>query len=93
MAVTHAHVSVGDDPTIVAAPTTTYHGPRDRVGVSVQNIGSAPVYLGGSGVTTSSYGYRLDAGSSMSIDLEFGDVLYGIVATGTNTVAVLRSQV
>jgi hypothetical protein len=93
MAVTHAHVSVAATATVVAAPTTEYHGARDRVGVSIQNIGAATVYLGGSDVTTTSYGYQLAAGASMSIDLEYGDTLYGVVAAGTNVVAVLKAQV
>lgn len=65
----------------------------DRVSLLVSNVGSATVYLGPSGVTTSS-GVPLAAGASVSInDLDPAERVYGIVAASTNEVRVLRQGV
>lgn len=88
MAIDHERVSVG------TSATTLGNAARDRDGftVNVQNpTGSgATVYLGGSDVSTSDYGYSLAAGSEVAVDLLQGEALYGIVASGTLTVNVLR---
>ena len=63
--------------------------------VAVYNNGSVTVYVGDSGVTTSN-GFPLAAGSSMSFEIDTepgdlpGDALYGIVASGTAEVRVLE---
>lgn len=57
--------------------------------VLVRNRGSAAVYLGGSNVTTAN-GFQLDAGESVPMDIRSGDALYGVVASGTQTVHVLQ---
>jgi hypothetical protein len=55
--------------------------------ISVQNTdASAPVYIGGPSVTSSSYGIKLAAGQIWSADLAPNDQIY---AVGTSTVAVL----
>ena len=55
--------------------------------ISVQNTdASATIYLGGSNVSSSSYGVKLAAGQIWSADLGAYDKLY---ATGTAGVAVL----
>ena len=55
--------------------------------ISVQNTSdSATLYLGGSSVSSSSYGVRLLAGQIWSADLGAYDELY---AVGTGTAAVL----
>ena len=55
--------------------------------ISIQNTDSTnPVYLGGSSVTTSSYGIKLAAGQIFSADLSAYDKLYAI---GSGTVSVL----
>jgi hypothetical protein len=58
--------------------------------IAVYNNGASTVYLGGASVTTSS-GFPLAAGASFAVDLkENGDVLYGIVASGTVEVRTLE---
>jgi len=59
--------------------------------VSVQNIdGSATVYIGGSGVTSSSYGISLAPGASATLDsLGQNEVIYAI-SSGSSSVAVLK---
>ena len=51
---------------------------------------TASVFLGPSTVTTAN-GFELAAGEAVSVDLRGGEILYGIVATGTATVHVLRA--
>ena len=47
-------------------------------------------YLGGANVTSSSYGFALAAGQSISFDLTAKDVLYAAVAAGTSPLNVLH---
>lgn len=62
---------------------------RATSGLLVTNTGASTVYLGGAAVTTTT-GTPLAAGGSASFDLRSGDVLYGVVAAGTNTVMTLQ---
>jgi len=58
--------------------------------ISVQNVDpSATVYLGASTVSSTSYGIKLTAGSSITLDsLSQSEALYAI-STGSSNVAVL----
>ena len=86
MAVSHARVTIGTTATLLSATNAG----RDGQTMLVQNPTSgATVYLGGAGVTTTSYGYTLLAGTDMSIDLQNGESFYGVVASSTQTVNVL----
>ena len=87
MAITHERVSVGTTATQVSSNSAG----RDGQTVSVQNpAAGATVYLGGEGVTTTSYGFLLAAGISFSVEMQDGEKLYGVVASSTQTVNVLR---
>ena len=87
MAVTHAIVSVG---TTATKLTSDYDG-KDGQTINVQNpTGGATVYLGGEGVTSSSYGFLLAAGISFSIELQDDEKLYAVVASSTQNVNILR---
>lgn len=90
MALAHERVSVGTTATLLSS---TYAG-KDGQTVSVQNPSTTvTVYLGGAGVTTTSYGYALGTSSDMSVDLQTGEELYAVVAASTLTVNVLRQGV
>lgn len=87
MAISHERVSVGTTATQISS---NYAG-KDGQTVNVQNpSGGATVYLGGEGVTTTSYGFLLAAGISFSVEMQDGEKLYGVVASSTQTVNVLR---
>jgi hypothetical protein len=87
MAITHERISITTTATLLSA---TVSG-RDGQTLMIQNPSAGSVtYLGGAGVTSTSYGYALSPGSDMSIDLANGETLYGIVASSTNTVNVIR---
>lgn len=61
----------------------------NRKRIRVQNLGSVVVYLGPSGVTSSS-GLRLAAGGNDEIELGPGVDLYGRTASGTADVRVME---
>jgi hypothetical protein len=87
MAVSHARVSVG---TTATQLTSDYDG-KDGQTINVQNpAGGADVYLGGAGVTTTSYGYLLKAETNFSVELQDDEKLYAVVASSTQTVNILR---
>ena len=87
MAVTHARVSVGTN----ATQLTSDADGRDGQTISIQVPASgATVYLGGAGVTTTSYGYELLEGTSFSVELQQGEQVFGVVASSTQTVNVFR---
>ena len=87
MAVSHSRVSVG---TTATKLTSDYDG-KDGQTINVQNpAGGADVFLGGEGVTTTSYGFLLGAGISFSVELQDDEKLYAVVTTGTQTVNILR---
>ena len=60
--------------------------------VTIQNIhASAYVYIGGEGVTASSYGYRLNPGTAISFELPGKDALYAITDTNGSQVATIKT--
>ena len=88
MAITHNIVTVGATATVISTAVND----REGHSVCVQNpSASTTVYIGGSGVTTTDYGVALAGGADISIDLLQGEILYGIVASSTQTVNVLRA--
>ena len=90
MALTHEQVSVGTTATLLSA---TGAG-RDGQTVLVQNpTNGQSVYIGGTGVTTASYGFLLLAGTAFAIELQDGEGIYGVVASSTQTVGVIRQGV
>ena len=92
MAINHAIVSVGSTATLLTVAASG--GDKDGSTILVQNpTGGQAVYIGGAGVTTSSYGFILAVNSNMSIELNQDEALYGVVASSTQSVAVLRQGV
>lgn len=76
-----AQVTVTDSATSIVT--------ADRHAVTVKNLGTVPVYVGAATVTTST-GYPVNPGESLAADIYSASALYGIVASGTCAVAVLR---
>ena len=91
MSISHGIVSVG---TTATALNASLDGGKDGSTIFVQNpTGGQAVFLGGAGVTSSAYGYKLAIDSTLRIDLNQGEALYGVVASSTQSVAVLRQGV
>lgn len=87
MPVSHNRVSV----TTTATKLTNDFDGRNGQTINVQNPGDGvTVYLGGEGVTSTSYGYSLSGGTSFSIELGYKEKLYAVVASGTQTVNIIR---
>ncbi len=76
--------TVGTTATVI--PATAASG---RLSIAVFNNGSNTVFLGDSGVTTST-GFPLEAGASQSIDLGPQALLYGRTSTGSSDVRSLE---
>ena len=86
---THAITVLSD----VTATRLTPNGIHTGMDITIQNVdGSAFVYLGGEGVTASSYGYRLDPGAAWSIELPGRDAIYAISDTNESTIAILKTN-
>jgi hypothetical protein len=76
-----------------AATLLTPNGVHSGMDVTIQNIhASAYVYIGGEGVTASSYGYRLSPGTAISFELPGKDALYAITGTNGSQVAVIKTN-
>lgn len=75
-----AQVSVAATPTLVTAART------GRNSVTVVNLGTTAVYLGGAAVTTST-GTLLAGTVGTSVTIATSAAVYGVVATGTESVS------
>ena len=53
--------------------------------IYIQNASAAVIYLGGSDVTTSAYGWALPATTgTLTVELEYGESLYAIAGSSVN---------
>ena len=80
---TSAQISVGTTPTLLVAANI-----MDQT-VLLHNLGGGAIYLGDANVTTSN-GYKLDNGDKLQVPVGDHEGLYGIAASGTHTIAVLK---
>ena len=86
---THSLTSLSNS----TATRLTPNGVHSGMDVTIQNIhASAYVYIGGEGVTTSAYGYRLNPGSAISFELPGKDALYAITDTNSSQVAIIKTN-
>lgn len=83
---THNIVSLNDTTAVRISPNGTHSG----LDITIQNIsGSGFVYVGGEGVTTSNYGYRIAPASAISFELPGYDSLYIIGSSSSVEAAVI----
>ena len=86
---THALTTLSN----TTATRLTPPGLHSGMDITIQNVhASAVVYLGGEGVTSSNYGFKLTAGNSWSIELPGVDAIYAITDTHTSKVSVLKTN-
>lgn len=89
MALTGVRVTVAATATLISS-TVTRTGLAHTRTVRIQNpVGGQIVYLGGSNVSGTVYGYALAVGAEILLTLSGGDSIYGIVAATTQVVNVL----
>ena len=76
-----------------AATRLTPNGVHSGLDITIQNVhASAYVYIGGEGVTSASYGYRLNPGSAISFELPGRDGLYATTDTNNSQVAIIKTN-
>lgn len=75
--------------TVADTATEIIEADIDGASYAVSNRDADSVFLGGDDVTDTT-GYELGAGESLGVRLDQGDVLYGVTASGTARVDVLR---
>ena len=85
---THALFTLSDSQESRLTPPGLHSG----MDITIQNLESeAYVYIGGEGVTTSNYGYRLTPASAISFELPGKNALYAISDTNGAQIAVLKT--
>jgi hypothetical protein len=86
---THSLTTLSSSSATRLSPLGTHSG----LDITIQNVdASAYVYLGGEGVTSANYGYRLSPGSAWSVELSGKDSLYAITDTNSSKVAILSTS-
>jgi hypothetical protein len=87
--VTHSLTTLSNSSATRSTPTGIHSG----FDLTVQNVhATAIVYIGGQGVTSTDYGYRLDPGTAWSVELSSADYLYAVTDTNGSKVAVLKTN-
>lgn len=77
----------------LTATRLTPQGSHSGMDITIQNVhASAYVYVGGEGVTSSNYGYRIAPGHAISWELPGKDALYAITDTNNSNVAILKTN-
>jgi len=85
----HALRTLSNSTATLLTPSGTHSG----LDVTIQNVhATAIVYIGGEGVTSSNYGYRLSADTAWAIELNGKDSIYAITDTNGSSVAVLTAN-
>ena len=73
------------------ATRLTPNGTHSGFDITIQNVDEeAVVYIGGEGVTTTDYGFKITAGAAWSVELPSKDAIYAISDTNESAVAVLK---
>ena len=76
-----------------SATRLTPNGTHSGMDITIQNVhATAVVYIGGLGVTTLNYGFKLSPSNAFSIELPGSDALYAISDTNGSKIAVLKTN-
>ena len=74
------------------ATRLTPNGLHSGMDITIQNLNdTAYVYLGGEGVNSEDFGYRLSPGQAWSIELPCQDALYAISSVNDSYIAILKT--
>lgn len=66
-------------------------GTHSGIDMTIQNISdTAYVYIGGEGVTSISFGYKLSPGHAISFELPSTDALYAIASQNNTKIATMN---
>lgn len=80
-----AQVGVANTATLIAAARTGAAG-TGRAAITVTNTGNTAVYLGNTSAVTTSTGQLLPVGAGSSVTINTQSAVYGVAATGSETV-------
>lgn len=70
----------------------TPNGDHSGMDITLQNVNtSGYIYVGGEGVTSSSYGFRIMPNHSISFELPGYDALYAIASESNMNLAILET--
>jgi hypothetical protein len=88
MATYHELVTLSNATATEITPAGSTHSGLD---LTIQNVhATANVFIGGAGVTASSYGFKLIPGSGFSVELNPRDELFAISDVNGSQAALLR---
>ena len=86
MATTHALVALNSSTAVKLTPAVDTHSGLD---FTIQNPNdSGYIYLGGVGVTTTNYGFRILPNHSISFELPSKDHIYAVASTSLNAAVI-----
>lgn len=89
MTLSHARVAINATTPVQVTPTDD--DAKTNCTIQVQNLGAEAVYIGGAGLTSSSYGASVVPGGAVTIDdLAPKDEVYALSASGNSHVGVLK---
>ena len=89
MAISHARVAINATTPVQVTPTDD--DAKTSCTLQVQNLGDEAVYLGGAGLTSTSYGVSIVAGGAVTLsNLAPKDEVYALSASGNSYVGVLK---
>lgn len=75
-----------------SATKLTPNGLHSGMDITIQNVdASAYVYVGGEGVTTNNYGFRIAPNNALAFELPPRDSIFVITDTNGSKVAVLKT--
>lgn len=92
MALDHARVAINNvTPTKVTPDSWDVLGPKTNCTIQIQNLGTDAIYVGGEGLTNTSYGVSVIGGATLTIDdLPPGDKVYVLSSASSGYVGILR---
>lgn len=75
------------------ATKLTPNGKHSGMDITLQNVNdSGYIYIGGEGVTSTNYGFRIMPNHSFSIELNGNDAIYAIASSNGLSLAVLKAR-
>jgi len=90
VAIYTSQTSVGTTATLIGPLHSGSADNQAGGSVAFYNPGPTAVVIGNASVTTS-IGFTLPSGATFQADLQLGELVYGIVASGTQTVQTLET--
>jgi hypothetical protein len=86
MTTSHSLINLSTSSPTALSPTVRHSG----LDITIQNVNdSGYIYVGGSNVTTTNYGYRIPTNSAISFELPGRDFLYAVSSASDMKAAVI----